>query len=104
MTEEADARVREAIRFATGRRVARPRIGNQLRLQRKVIAVTATPVTETPVSETVEMTYRQAIAQAIIEEMELDPNVFLLGEDVGRVRAARWPPRRAFTHSSATAA
>ncbi len=32
---------------------------------------------------TVEMTYRQAVAQAMLEEMELDPNVFLLGEDVG---------------------
>ena len=29
------------------------------------------------------MTYRQAVAQAMIEEMERDPNVFLLGEDVG---------------------
>ena len=32
---------------------------------------------------TVEMTYRQAIAQAMIEEMERDPKVLLLGEDVG---------------------
>ncbi|MBU4365606.1 MAG: alpha-ketoacid dehydrogenase subunit beta [Kiritimatiellae bacterium] len=30
-----------------------------------------------------EMTYRQAIAQAIIEEMDRDPNVLMLGEDVG---------------------
>ena len=30
-----------------------------------------------------EITYRQAIAQAIIEEMERDPNVLMLGEDVG---------------------
>ncbi len=34
-------------------------------------------------TDTVEMTYRQAIAQAMIEEMELDPMVLLLGEDVG---------------------
>jgi acetoin:2,6-dichlorophenolindophenol oxidoreductase subunit beta len=31
----------------------------------------------------VEMTYRQAVAQAMIEEMDLDPKVLLLGEDVG---------------------
>ena len=34
-------------------------------------------------ADTVEMTYRQAIAQAMLEEMELDPMVVLLGEDVG---------------------
>ena len=30
-----------------------------------------------------EMTYRKAIAQAMIEEMERDPKVILMGEDVG---------------------
>ena len=30
-----------------------------------------------------EMTYRQAVAQAMIEEMDRDANVLLLGEDVG---------------------
>jgi pyruvate/2-oxoglutarate/acetoin dehydrogenase E1 component len=30
-----------------------------------------------------EMTYRNAIAQAIIEEMQRDPNVIIMGEDVG---------------------
>jgi acetoin:2,6-dichlorophenolindophenol oxidoreductase subunit beta len=35
-----------------------------------------------------EMTYRQAIAQAIIEEMTRDPNVILLGEDVGKFGGA----------------
>jgi pyruvate/2-oxoglutarate/acetoin dehydrogenase E1 component len=34
------------------------------------------------------MAYRQAIAQAIIEEMDRDPNVILLGEDVGRFGGA----------------
>ena len=36
----------------------------------------------------IEMTYRQAIAQAIIEEMDRDPNVLMLGEDVGQFGGA----------------
>ncbi|MHB9071371.1 MAG: alpha-ketoacid dehydrogenase subunit beta [Sedimentisphaerales bacterium] len=35
-----------------------------------------------------EMTYRNAVAQAITEEMERDPNVILMGEDVGRFGGA----------------
>lgn len=35
-----------------------------------------------------EMTYRQAIAQAIIAEMDRDPNVLMLGEDVGQFGGA----------------
>jgi pyruvate/2-oxoglutarate/acetoin dehydrogenase E1 component len=35
-----------------------------------------------------EITYREAIAQAIIEEMELDENVVLIGEDVGKFGGA----------------
>ena len=34
------------------------------------------------------MTYRQAVAQAMIEEMDRDPNVFLIGEDVGKFGGA----------------
>ena len=30
-----------------------------------------------------EITYLEAIRQALIEEMERDPNVFILGEDIG---------------------
>lgn len=30
------------------------------------------------------MTYREALRQALIEELDRDPNVFLLGEDIGR--------------------
>ena len=30
------------------------------------------------------LTYRQAVAEAMAEEMRRDPNVFLMGEDVGR--------------------
>ena len=37
---------------------------------------------------TMTMTYRQAIAQAMIEEMNRDPNVLLLGEDVGEFGGA----------------
>jgi pyruvate dehydrogenase E1 component beta subunit len=33
---------------------------------------------------TVEMTYRDAIRATMVEEMERDPNVFLMGEDIGR--------------------
>ncbi len=33
---------------------------------------------------TVEMTYREAIRSAMIEEMERDPMVFIMGEDIGR--------------------
>jgi len=36
----------------------------------------------------VQMTYRAAVAQAISEEMERDPTVILLGEDVGRFGGA----------------
>jgi pyruvate dehydrogenase E1 component beta subunit len=36
----------------------------------------------------VQMTYRAAVAQALSEEMERDPNVILLGEDVGRFGGA----------------
>ena len=36
----------------------------------------------------VEMTYRQAVAQAMNEEMDRDENVFLLGEDVGEFGGA----------------
>lgn len=52
---------------------------------------------------TVEITYREAIAQAIMEEMERDPKVILLGEDVGKFGGAmaatkgvfdRFGPRR----------
>lgn len=32
----------------------------------------------------VEMTYREAIRQAMVDEMDRDPNVFLMGEDIGR--------------------
>jgi pyruvate/2-oxoglutarate/acetoin dehydrogenase E1 component len=35
-----------------------------------------------------EITYREAIAQAIIEEMERDANVVLIGEDVGKFGGA----------------
>jgi len=35
-----------------------------------------------------EMTYRNAVAQAIIEEMQRDPNVIIMGEDVGRFGGA----------------
>ncbi|MCA1996207.1 MAG: alpha-ketoacid dehydrogenase subunit beta [Armatimonadetes bacterium] len=31
-----------------------------------------------------EMTYREAVRQAMVDEMERDPNVFLMGEDIGR--------------------
>lgn len=34
------------------------------------------------------MTYREAIAKAIVEEMERDPTVILIGEDVGRFGGA----------------
>ena len=30
-----------------------------------------------------EITYRDALREAIVEEMERDPNVFLIGEDIG---------------------
>jgi pyruvate dehydrogenase E1 component beta subunit len=30
------------------------------------------------------MTYREALRQALVEEMDRDPNVFLIGEDIGR--------------------
>ena len=30
-----------------------------------------------------ELTYSQALREALIEEMERDPNVILLGEDIG---------------------
>jgi len=33
---------------------------------------------------TVEMTYREAVRAAMIEEMERDPMVFIMGEDIGR--------------------
>jgi pyruvate dehydrogenase E1 component beta subunit len=33
---------------------------------------------------TVEMTYRDAIRMSMVEEMERDPSVFLMGEDIGR--------------------
>lgn len=36
----------------------------------------------------VQVTYRAAVAQALSEEMERDPNVILLGEDVGRFGGA----------------
>ncbi|MBL8041050.1 MAG: hypothetical protein JNM04_06845, partial [Chthonomonas sp.] len=29
-------------------------------------------------------TYRDAIRETLIAEMEVDPNVFLMGEDIGR--------------------
>jgi pyruvate/2-oxoglutarate/acetoin dehydrogenase E1 component len=35
-----------------------------------------------------ETTYRQAIQEALIEEMESDPNVFLMGEDIGTLGGA----------------
>lgn len=38
---------------------------------------------DAPHSEGREMTYLEAIAEAIAEEMERDPNVLVLGEDVG---------------------
>jgi 2-oxoisovalerate dehydrogenase E1 component beta subunit len=39
--------------------------------------------TDSPHSEGREMTYLEAIAEAIAEEMERDPDVLILGEDVG---------------------
>jgi pyruvate dehydrogenase E1 component beta subunit len=36
------------------------------------------------VSDTVRMTYREAVKQAIREALQADPRVFLMGEDVGR--------------------
>jgi pyruvate/2-oxoglutarate/acetoin dehydrogenase E1 component len=35
-----------------------------------------------------EITYRQAIQEALIEEMESDPKVFLMGEDIGKFGGA----------------
>jgi pyruvate dehydrogenase E1 component beta subunit len=41
---------------------------------------TATPYT----GETVNITYREAIQMALAEELDRDPNVFLLGEEIGQ--------------------
>ncbi|WP_127901163.1 pyruvate dehydrogenase (acetyl-transferring) E1 component subunit alpha [Solirhodobacter olei] len=41
------------------------------------------PVVPAPSAETVEMTYREAVRQAIREAMQKDDRVFLMGEDVG---------------------
>jgi pyruvate dehydrogenase E1 component beta subunit len=45
-----------------------------------------------------ELTYRQAVAAGIAQEMRRDPSVVLIGEDVGRgrrrVQADRGPVRR----------
>ena len=48
-----------------------------------------------------EITYRQALNEALAEELERDPNVFLMGEEVAeyqgaykserRIAAALWP-------------
>jgi len=35
-----------------------------------------------------EITYREALRQALIEEMERDENVFLIGEDIGRYQGS----------------
>jgi Pyruvate/2-oxoglutarate dehydrogenase complex, dehydrogenase (E1) component, eukaryotic type, beta subunit len=34
------------------------------------------------------ITYREAVRRAMIEEMERDPNVFLMGEEVGHYHGA----------------
>lgn len=35
---------------------------------------------------TIEMTYRDAVRQTMVEEMDANPDVFLMGEDIGRYR------------------
>jgi 2-oxoisovalerate dehydrogenase E1 component len=54
-------------------------------LERHVVAVTrpAPPAPPEPAAETVEITYREAVKQAITEAMLNDTRVFLMGEDVG---------------------
>ncbi len=44
---------------------------------------TQTEVMSAPAQQAVEMTYRHAVAAAIIDAMEADPTVLLMGEDVG---------------------
>lgn len=39
-----------------------------------------------PTSSVTEMTYREAVRHCIIEEMERDPNVMIMGEDIGRYK------------------
>lgn len=56
------------------------------RLSRHVVAVErpAAPRPPPPAAETVETTYREAVKAAIVEALERDERVFLMGEDVGR--------------------
>ena len=51
-----------------------------------------------------EIAYLDAIREALREEMRRDPKVFVLGEDVGRVRRRVRRSRRACTRSSASTA
>jgi pyruvate/2-oxoglutarate/acetoin dehydrogenase E1 component len=45
-------------------------------------------VTTAPAPPKTTVSYREALTQALREEMERDPNVFIMGEDVGRYEGA----------------
>ncbi len=42
------------------------------------------PPPPVPSAETVEITYREAVKQAVVDALERDPRTFLMGEDVGQ--------------------
>jgi len=47
------------------------------------------PLARAPISEAREITYAQAVSEALREEMARDESVFLIGEDLGPVREAK---------------
>src|SRR5882672_1084836 len=49
---------------------------------------TSTPASPTRTREMAVISYREALNQAMTEEMERDPNVFLMGEEVGHYQGA----------------
>ena len=49
-----------------------------------------------------EVTYLEAIRQGLTEEMERDPSVFCLGEDIGGTAARSRSPRGCSTASGPT--
>lgn len=77
-----------AVAAVESRSEARPTVAAAVAAPAPVVAASGWPHTDLPEGPTKTMTVREALREAMAEEMRADPTVFLMGEEVGEYQGA----------------